>query len=263
MSAVRVQTDPRITRRRQAVTRSKRRRMLIGTGAIAVLGAIVWAMFGSPLLHVRAFRVVGAEQTSETEVVEALGLVGARENLLLISTGPLEARVEQLPWVARARVERILPGTVKVRIDERAPAFILTIGADKWTIDPEGNVLAEGPAESDLPVLKGVEVGNVEPGVTLQTPEAGDALAAYEALPRGVRKRVLGIFAPTQELISFKLQGGPEVRYGAARQMKAKGTVLKALLKRLKKERQTPSYVDVRVPTSPAISGDGRATDAT
>lgn len=262
MSSARVQTDPRITRRRQAVTRSKRRRMLLGTGVVAALGALVWAMFWSPLLHVRSFKVVGAERTEQAAVIDALALADEGKNLLLISPGELTSRLEELPWVARATVERVLPGTVKVRIVEREPAFILAIDAARWTIDSEGMVLAEGKAERGLPVLTGVEVGHVEPGDVLKTPEAEDALEAYSALPRGVRKRVASILAPTSELISFRLTEGPEIRYGAARQMNAKATVLRALLKRLKKEGRAPSYVDVRVPTSPAVAGDGHALEA-
>lgn len=262
MSSARVQTDPRITRRRQAVARSKRKRTLVGTGIVVALGAVVWAMFWSPLLHVRSFKVLGAERTEQTAVIDALGLAGQRRNLLLISTGELTARIEELPWVARATVERVLPGTVKVRVAEREPAFILAIDSARWTIDSDGTVLTVGKAERKLPVLTGVEVGHVEPGDVLKTPEATDALEAYSALPRAMRKRVVSIFAPTSELISFRMTEGPEIRYGAARQMSAKATVLKALLKRLKKEGRTPSYVDVRVPTSPAIAGDGHALEA-
>lgn len=259
MTAVRVQTDPRIARRRQAVARSKRRRTLIGAAAIVIIAVVVWIMFWSPLLHVRAFKVVGTERTEEAAVVGAMGISGGGENLLLISTGALEERVERLPWVAHATVERILPGTVRVKVTEREPAFVVNIATGKWTIDREGNVLAVGRAERKLPVLSGIEVGRVEPGVTLRTPEAQDALRAYDRLPRVVRKRVVRITAPTQEAISFALADGMEIRYGGARQMKAKATVLKALLKRLKKESRSPSYVDVRVPTSPAISDDAAA----
>lgn len=260
MSAVRVQTDPRITRRRQAVARSKRRRLLIGAGALTALALVLWTMFWSPLLAVRAVKVVGADRTGKAPVVEATEIVGTGENLLLVPARAVEGRVERLPWVADATVERILPSTVRVTVIEREPAFVLALDGGRWTIDDGGHVLAVGKAERGLPVLAGTEVGHVEPGVVLQTEEARGALEVYGALPAKIRKRVGKIFAPTPERISFKVKGGPEVRYGAARQMAAKATVLKALLKRLASDRRAASYIDVRVPTSPAIGlGAGRA----
>lgn len=254
MSAVRVQTDPRITRRRQAVTRSKRKRMLVGAGILFGLCGLVWAMFWSPLLDVRTVKVLGADRTGAASVISATGVADGGENLLLLSTARIASRVQELPWVERATVERILPGTVRVRVAEREPAFILEIAAARWTIDANGNVLAVGKAKRGLPVLSGIEVGHVEPGVRLRTPESLDALRAYEALPLRIRKRVAGVFAPTQERITFSLSDGTEIRYGAARQMKAKGTVLKALLKRFRTDGHAPKYIDVRVPTSPAAS---------
>lgn len=262
MTAVRVQTDPRIARRRRAVARSKRRRLLIGLAVCVVVGAAVWAMFWSPVLVVRDVTVRGAEQTDRDDVTDATGLVGAEENLLLLSTSEVKNRVARLPWVDSVKVDRILPGTVRVRISEREPAFILAIGAAKWTLDETGRVLEVGEVRKGLPVLSGVEVGRVEPGVELQTSEARDALSAHAALPSKVKRSVIAIFAPTSERISFALQGGTEIRYGAARRMRAKAVVIKALFARLKAEGRSAAYLDVRVPTSPAVgSQDEAATD--
>lgn len=250
----RVSTDPRISRRRKAVARSKRRRMWIGITATLAVGALVWGMFWSPLLTVRDVKVVGGKHTAPEDVAQVAGLDDDGQNLLLLATAHVEERVETLPWVAEADIDRMLPGTVRVKLVERVPALVLSLGAARWTVDADGHVLASGAVGKKLPVLAGVEVGTVAPGGKLQTEEARAALEVMRTLPRAVRRQVAGIFAPTIERITLSLRTGTAIRYGAAEDMGAKNEVLKALLARLESEGRRAAYIDVRVPTSPAVS---------
>src|SRR5687768_4599839 len=133
----RVATDPRMRRRRKSVARTKRRRVLSGAGTILAVGMIGWVALGSPLLAVDEVKVVGARHTTSAEVAAAAGL-GSEDNLLLMSTEDVEAKAETLPWVRTAEVDRMLPGTVRVRITERIPAMVVSLGAAQWTIDARG-----------------------------------------------------------------------------------------------------------------------------
>lgn len=250
----RVQTDPRISRRRAAVQRSKRRRLLIASGSVVVAAAILWTLFFSPLLGVRDVKVIGAQRSGADKVSEATGLLSGDDNLLLLSTGEIEDRVRVLPWVKDVKVQRSLPGTVKVEVMERKPGLLLSLGRARWTIDEQGNVLQTGAAEPGLPTLAGVEVATVEPGVRLRTEEAGGALQVYRALPNGLKAKIAAVFAPTVERITLSLMDGTAVRFGAAEEIPAKVKVLKSLLARLAGEGRHATYIDVRVPTSPAIA---------
>lgn len=252
----RVRTDPRFRRRRQAVQRSRRRRLLIGSTALVAVIALVWATFWSPLLNVRDVTVRGVEHLAAEDVVEATSLVGSGRNLLLLSTEEIAERVERLPWVKEADVDRMLPSSVRVSITERKPALVLSLGAARWTLDRSGHVLDSGEVRPGLPVLAGVEVGEVEPGVRLMTPESLAALKVFRALQGPLRKKIAGIFAPTTERITVSLADGTVIRIGSAEKLKAKSKVLKALLARLAQRGITTAYVDVRVPTNPAISSD-------
>ena len=251
----RVQTDPRISRRRQTVERKKRRRFLIGLASFLLVLALIWAMFWSPLLRVRDLKLQGAERTTLAEIEEATALLGGEQNLLLLSTGDVETDIETLPWVESAEVDRRLPGTVKVRVVERQPALVLSLGAARWTIDADGNVLATGEAEEGLPVLAGLQVDELQPGIQLRTEEARGALRAFRQLPKVVRRQVAAVFAPTIERISFSLTSGTVIRYGAAEGIDAKNEVLRALFEDLGSDGGGAAYIDVRVPTSPAVSG--------
>lgn len=253
----RVQTDPRISRRRQTVERKKRRRFFVGLASFLLVAALIWAMFFSPLLRVRELKLQGAERTTLAEVEEVTELLGEQQNLLLLSTGAVESDIQTLPWVESAEVDRTLPGTVKVRVIEREPALVLSLGAARWTIDTAGNVLATGEAEEGLPVLAGLQVDQLEPGLQLRTEEARGALRAFRRLPGVVRRQVAAVFAPSIERISFSLTSGTVIRFGAAEDIGAKNEVLRALFEDLGSDGGGAAYIDVRVPTSPAVSGQG------
>lgn len=249
----RVKTDPRFSRRRRAVEREQKRRLLLRLSAVGILIAVVWAAFFSPLLRVNEVRVVGAERTSLDDVVAAAAL-GQDENLLLLSTSEVADRVSALPWVRSVDVDRILPGTVRIKLSERRAAMVLSLGAARWTIDATGRVLGSGAKGRRLPVLAGVQVATVEPGVRLRTTEAQAALAVWRGLPKSVRREVVGIVAPTIERITLSLADETLVRYGAPEDMAAKNEVLEVVLKRVRAEGTEAVYIDVRAPLHPAVA---------
>lgn len=248
----RLTTDPRLTRRRLAERRSRRRRAWTRAAAATAVALTAWAAFWSPLLEVRAVRVVGGRHTTSQEVARAAGL-DLGDNLLLVSTSAIAERAATLPWVRDARVDRKLPGTVVVRVKERRPALVLATPRGSFTIDARGRVLARGRRLSGLPVLHESSGEDVTAGRPLRGEPARAALRAYRSLAPRFRRRVAAIFAPSLERISFQLRGGPAVRFGAAERLGAKDHVLRAVLGRLARQDRSVAYVDVRVPDAPAV----------
>lgn len=250
---VRVGVEPRLSRRRRTVARSRRRRLFVRSALALSLAVVLWTAFWSPLLRVRDVKVTGGRHTTAAEVRAAAGL-GPSDNLLTLSTSAVARRAGGLPWVRRARVERKLPGTVKVTVVERRPAVILSMGARRWTLDARGRVLARGVAESGLPTLTTFEGDEMRPGALVRGGPAGAALRALRSLAPPLRKEIVAAFAPTLERISFSLRGGLLIRFGAAERLRAKSHLLRALLRQLRAEGRTAAYIDVRVPENPAVS---------
>ncbi len=99
--------------------------------------------------RVRHVVIDGAITTPKPAIEAALGL---RDGLPIFDVAPRRAArtLEQLGVVRQAVVERLLPGTVKIRIDERAPAGIwqrpdhgfALIGSDGSVIQPRGGTAA-------------------------------------------------------------------------------------------------------------------------
>jgi cell division protein FtsQ len=204
------------------------------------------------LLRVRHVRVAGARHTTAAQVARVAGL-DENDNLLLISTEDIAVAARRLPWVKTAVVTRSLPGTVRVRIVERKPAMVVSLGARRWTVDARGRVLVRGAARKGLPIIGGVDVDTPQPGSLVGSDEVLAALKAYRSLPGALRARIRGVFAPTVERLSFSLEGGTLIRYGAAERLRAKNQVLIAVMQRLRARQRSVAYIDVRVPTNPAV----------
>lgn len=248
----RLDTDPRMRRRREGVRRHYRRKAVTVAAAVAMVAATAWVVVWSPLLRVSDVVVEGAKRTPEQAVVDAAAL-GREDHLLLLPADDIRRRVEDLPWVRRAEIDRMLPGRVRITIAERSAAVALVSGHQEWTLDATGRVLQSGKATPGLPVLTAAPVGEVRVGAPVAARTVADALRAWRSLPRAVKGDVEGIVAPTIERITFVLADGLQIRYGAAEQLRAKNAVLVAVLDDLASEGQQVAYVDVRVPANPAV----------
>ena len=197
--------------------------------------------------------MIGGRHTTAA-AVSRVADVGPSDNLLTLSTSEVARRAALLPWVRSARVERILPGTVVVSIEERRPAVILSLSGRRFTLDRRGRVLARGAVGTALPVLTAFDGADLRPGERVQGGPAAAALRALRALSPALRHSVAAAFAPSLERISFSLEGGTLVRFGAAERLRDKERVLGALLRRLREQGRPFSYIDVRVPENPAVS---------
>lgn len=100
--------------------------------------------------------VSGLRFTPDTAVFEALDLPSAR-TLLAFDAHRARARIEALPWVAQARIERVFPDGLAVRVVERQPLAVWRSGTRHYVIDKHGRRLAVVAADAmpGLPRIAG------------------------------------------------------------------------------------------------------------
>ncbi len=102
--------------------------------------------------------VEGAVYTPKNELAAALQLIKG-DSLVGFQASAARARLEALPWVRLAAVERRLPSTVKVDIYEHQPLARLQQGDAVWVMNKEGKKIVKATEEFDaLPLLLGEDV---------------------------------------------------------------------------------------------------------
>ncbi|MCY4590127.1 MAG: FtsQ-type POTRA domain-containing protein [Alphaproteobacteria bacterium] len=107
-------------------------------------------------LVVAAVEVVGLRRTARRELLQALGLeVG--DSILAIDLDAARARIESLPWVATARLSRVLPDRITVSVTEQTPLALWQVEGRLRLIDPDGVLIGTVDLSQfpDLPIVVG------------------------------------------------------------------------------------------------------------
>jgi cell division protein FtsQ len=129
----------------------------------AIAGAVFFALVAplwAPLLlrrldffQVRHVEVVGARYVQPREILGRMRI----DTLASVwdAASPLEARIAAHPLIRGVQVERKLPGTLVVRVDEHAPVALVPAPAGFRVYDERGVALPIDPAvvEVDAPIL--------------------------------------------------------------------------------------------------------------
>jgi cell division protein FtsQ len=155
--------------------------------AAAVIALAAAALFGFerlpalPALSVTAVEVEGNRLVAADEVRRLSG-VAAGEPLLSVSLDRVRSGVLRHPWLADAVVARRLPGSLRIRVRERVPLAVLSLGGTFALVDGEGVVLTpglSGTGSDRYPIISGTTTP-CRPGDAAF--EARPALAALAAL---------------------------------------------------------------------------------
>ncbi len=152
-------------------------------------------------LRVRNIVITGRANTPESLLRAALG-VKTGDPILGFSVADARARIESLSWVEHATVERRLPATVVVSLDERRPFAIWQNGGRFVLIDRAGQVVADQDLAkfSDLPLVVG-------PGAPVGAPVLLEALSERPTL----QSRVVAAVRIGERRWNLVLHGGMDV----------------------------------------------------
>jgi cell division protein FtsQ len=108
-------------------------------------------------------------------------------NIFSVNLSEARAKLSQLPQVDRVEIQRVLPNRISVTISERKPiAWIAPKGIEdpstsdqSFLIDARGTLMQSKtllPEYLHLPVIYGVQTGNLAAGESVQLPEMKSAL---------------------------------------------------------------------------------------
>ena len=145
-------------------------RILVGTGALLIVGVILGAVLGvrAMLLHDPRFTIA---TSSEIQIAgnqhltraQVLGVFGSdlERNIFKVPLAERCADLERLPWVQHATVMRLLPNTIRIAVTERTPVAFVRQGTQIGLVDADGVLLdmpqdVAGDPRYSFPVLTGL-----------------------------------------------------------------------------------------------------------
>jgi cell division protein FtsQ len=214
---------------------------------VALAVVALWVTH-SAVFRVRDLTVTGNQHLAKAAVLRLAG-VDDHTNVLWLSTGRVERRLDRSPWIQAAHVSRALPSAISITITERAPAATVRAGSQLYLVSADGLVLDRTSHATPRPVIE-VSEGSVSVGSKVR--QAFAALEAIVALPEPLRDRVrVANVGPGGDLV-LRLEGGVRAIYGDGSGAGAKAQALAAVLAWAARHGVALSYVDVRAPVTPA-----------
>jgi len=182
---------PRNRRRRADGAASRApggRRILHGLALLGVLVLLAWIGLQldgwasrSPRFALRTVRVRGLHRATEHELLRLAG-VAPGTNLWALDSGAVAQAMSAHPWVRTVEVTRSLPDTLQLRIEERTPVALASLG-DLYVVDTDGAPFkrVSGAEPLDLPLLTGLTRESAEKDPAGTTARLREALGVADA----------------------------------------------------------------------------------
>lgn len=140
----------------------------------------------TPRFGLRDVELSGQKRLARPEI-ERLAGVERGKNLFTFDSQKAVNGLLANPWIRSAKVTRVLPGSLKLEIEEREARALALLGDQLFLLTPDGEpfkpVASEDPV--DLPVVTGVSAGDLSRNrdAARDRLRAGiDILTAYERL---------------------------------------------------------------------------------
>lgn len=234
-------------KQRSSVVRAARVRLIstaLGVSFATVFGFyVLWRLGGWALdefvYENKAFAIrqvdVQTDGVISTDQLRRWSGVKAGENLLALDLSHVKRELELVPAIQSVSLERILPGTLRLRVTEREPLAQIDVmrprsgggmemivfqmdenGYVMLPLDPRQRVLPLDSAENALPEIWGVNFSELQPGRRVDSPPVHAALkliAAFESSQMAdfVELKSVNVSSP-QVLVAKTTEG--EITFG-------------------------------------------------
>ncbi|WP_305041627.1 cell division protein FtsQ/DivIB [Geoalkalibacter sp.] len=126
--------------------------LIVGGGVIAA-----HMLVASDYFRIEAVRVENAARVTVEEVV-GLSDIQIGSSIFDLNLDMIGRRIEENPWIATARIDRVFPREVVIRLEERQPRAIVNLGY-LYYVDADGEVfkMLSAGDRLDFPVITGIE----------------------------------------------------------------------------------------------------------
>ncbi len=114
----------------------------------ALVGGLL-ALINGPWLRVQQVAWAGERYTGDRQIERATAAIKGTAILTVDASG-LAGRLEQLPAVASARVEAVLPNAVRIHIVEKSPTFVWQTTAARLLGVGDGTLIGQVALGADL-----------------------------------------------------------------------------------------------------------------
>ncbi|MFP7364465.1 FtsQ-type POTRA domain-containing protein [Corynebacterium callunae] len=205
----------------------------------AILAVVAWFV---PILKVNTIEVTGAPITGAVVVEETSGIT-VGENLLRVDASGAAHKIAELPWVKTVTINRKIPSTIAIEVQERVAAVFQNTADGNVIYDTEGKPIIIG-----TPPPGTVEVTATDAANEAILPAVISVINSIRDQDAALLNNVATVEAPDQYDILLKLKDGREIYWGSAENNHDKAVAMATVVKREGQHWNisSPSMVSVR-----------------
>ena len=121
---------------------------------ILILIIAIFAIL-SPIFNITKIVVDGENKITKDTIISLSGIEEGN-NIFKVSINKAINNIKENPYINKAEIKRILPGTVQIVVKERTVAYQIKVIDSYVYIDYQGYILEESTKNDDVPIVEGL-----------------------------------------------------------------------------------------------------------
>ena len=206
-----------------------------------------WHYFAAPGYALGNIVIEGSSKISRADIVQ-MGGSSEPVNLLRISSAAVKKALSNDLRFETADVKYMWPAVLHVSVKERVPAVYLACAYKGYAqVDYNGVVLevSDGIKDAKVPVLSGLNCGNMFFGDTIQDPCIVNVLQFLSKLDKSVLGQIAEVAVDSQKNVKIWLRKGYPVLLGSAENVLQKFDVFVTVYNEIKTKEIHAEYIDL------------------
>jgi cell division protein FtsQ len=217
-------------------------------------GVVVWLAFFTDVCAIERVNVSGNKNLS-VEYVKQLSGIATYKNLITLPVKKLATNLKKDLWIRNAKINRRLPDTVNIVLDERSPIAMLDYDGAAFLVDERAFVFAQASAEQ-MPNLMRIHYGDMpmpKVGQTIKNKKIRESVKIAASMPAGLLAALSMANPFDGRGVVFVCRDGFNIVYGSAEDTEKKNEILQAIRVDVANNGRRIAYINVKVPDSPVI----------
>ena len=212
-----------------------------------------YVLLQSSLFEVKHIIVKGNQHISTEKVVAVSGLYTGT-NIFRIDLTEAGRKLDLLPVLKEVQLNRVMPGTVVIEVEEREPVALVPIGNGFVEVDSELVHLRPGRVgTAGLPILTGVDARSTGPGRNLTGDGLADLVRVVLELPPELKDLLSEAHLDSGgRVILYTMEGVP-CQLGLPNDIRAKGVLFLQVMHELQGMGKKIEYVDLSFIGTPVV----------
>jgi cell division septal protein FtsQ len=218
--------------------------------ALLVAGGV--STYLSPLFRVQTLEVIATPEFDAALLAEIAGL---RDESMF--TAPLtlaESRLEAIPEVKDAKVQRRWPHTVRIVVEPRVPWGYWQVGDVNYVVDLDGVIISRGASIGAAPaIIQTDSEANLRPGVQVDADAVMVADSLLETVPREFGLNIIYFQYSRAEGLSLVTDSGYSAVIGDSYDLDYKLAVWQSVEEKMGRQRLQGQVLDLRFGDRPSL----------